>query len=280
LLIAVLLLIFMVASPLLQAAENAVLECLVKPELYVELSSPVDGVLQSVLVQKGDTIAKGQILAKLERSVEQARVRLAKVESSSMSEIHNREVQLEFAKRSQQRLKNLLTKQSTSKYEKDKADTEVKLAEYELKKALEKRQAAKVNLELARAQLWQKIITSPIDGIVIDRYAMVGESVNDRAIMKLAQINPLRVELVAPTEYFGLIEKDMEVTIKPDRPLGKEFTAKVTVVDQLIDPASGSFTVRMAMPNPDEELVSGVNCQAHFDFAAPTSYSPYASRLR
>ena len=40
-------------------------------------------------------------------------------------------------------------------------------------------------------------------------------------------------------------------------------------MDQLIDPASGTFTVRMELPNPDEKLVGGVNCLAHFAFETP-----------
>jgi multidrug efflux pump subunit AcrA (membrane-fusion protein) len=121
-----------------------------------------------------------------------------------------------------------------------------------------------------------------VDGIVVDIYAHAGESVAERTIMKLAQIDPLRVELIAPTQYFGLIEAGMEVKIVPEYPPGKTYQAKVTVVDQLIDPASGSFTVRMALPNPDDELVGGVNCIAHFDFKAPTTRLPgvYGSLIR
>jgi multidrug efflux pump subunit AcrA (membrane-fusion protein) len=87
--------------------------------------------------------------------------------------------------------------------------------------------------------------------------------------MKLAKVNPLKVELIAPTEYFGLIQKGMEVEIYPEQPANQVFTATVSVVDQLIDPASGSFTVRMALPNPGDELVAGVNCMASFNFKAP-----------
>jgi hypothetical protein len=47
------------------------------------------------------------------------------------------------------------------------------------------------------------------------------------------------------------------------------FTATVSVVDQLIDPASGSFTVRMLLPNPEDKLVGGVNCLANFAFETP-----------
>lgn len=255
----------------LMATENAELDCLVKPEMYIDLSSSVDAILEKMLVDTGDRIKKGQPLVQLEASVEIAKVHLAALQATSNSEIENRQVQLKYAKRNKKRIRALFTKNSVSRFEKDKADTEVALAQIELNKATEKKQIAQLSLELAKTQLALRTIKSPIDGIVVDRYTMVGESITDRTIMKLAQVDPLRVELIAPTEYFGLITKGMEVDIYPERPANKIFKATVTVVDQLIDPASGSFTVRMALPNPGDELVGGVNCMAIFDFETPAS---------
>jgi len=253
----------------LMATEKAVLDCLVKPEMYVDLSSSVDAILEKMLVDTGDHIKKGQPLVKLERTVEIARVHLARMQANSDSEIDNRRVQLQYAKRNSKRIKNLYARKSVSLFDKDKADTEVALAEIELEKATENKKIAQLNLELALAELERRTIRSPIDGIVVDRYSMVGESVVERTIMKLAQVDPLRVELIAPTEYFGLIKEGMEVDIYPERPANKSYKATVTIVDQLIDPASGSFTVRMALPNPDDQLVGGVNCIASFSFDTP-----------
>ncbi len=262
--LAVLGLVFGMASP--RAAE---LDCLVKPEMYVDLSSPVDSVLEEILVETGDTVTRGQPLVKLEASVEKAKVKLARLQAKSDSDIKNRQEQLRYARQYLKRMQDLLSQNSVSQYEKDKAETEVALAQIELNKAKEKKKIAQVNLELAQKQLALRTIQSPVDGIVVDRYAMVGESVSDRSIMKLAKVDPLRVELIAPTEYFGLIEKGMEVKIFPEQPANQAFTATVTIVDQLIDPASGSFTVRMELPNPDDLLVGGVNCIANFGFDTP-----------
>lgn len=252
-----------------QKARAAELDCLVKPEMYVELSSPVDSVMEEILVETGETVTRGQPLAKLEASVEKAKLELARLTAKSVSDIENRKEQLRYARRYLKRMTDLLDKNSVSRYEKDKAATEVALAKIELNKANEKWKIAQLNLELAQTQLALKTITSPIDGIVVDRYAMVGEAVGDRTIMKLAKVDPLKVELIAPTEYFGLIKKGMQVEIYPEQPVNQVFTATVTVVDQLIDPASGSFTVRMVLPNPDDRLVGGVNCLASFGFDTP-----------
>lgn len=261
--------ILYVTSCSVMAQDNAELDCLVRPEMYIELSSPVDTTLKSLFVKTGDAISKGEPLVQLENSVETAKVELHKRQALSFSDIENRRVQLKYAKRNLQRMQNLYKKNSVSLFEKDKADTEVLLAEIELIKAKEKKKLAQLSLEQAQAELELRTIKSPINGIVVETFAKVGESVADRTIMKLAQIDPLRVELIAPTEYFGLIKKDMEVQIYPERPADKTFKATVTVVDQLIDPASGSFTVRMALPNPGDELVGGVNCIARFNFKAP-----------
>ena len=262
-------LFFIIALALSSPAQAASLDCLVKPEMYVELSSPVDSVLETILVDTGDYVTRGQTVATLESSIEKARVKLARLHANSVSGINNRKVQLQYAQRYDQRMADLFLKNSVSQYERDKAETEVLLAEIELKKANEENRIAQLNLELALSQLALKTIKSPIDGIVVDRYAMVGESVSERVIMKLAKVNPLKVELIAPTEYFGLITRGMEVEIYPEQPANQVFKATVTVVDRLIDPASGSFTVRMELPNPDDLLVGGVNCLAKFDFETP-----------
>ncbi len=265
--------LLLIASTPLIAQDKAELDCLVRPEMYIELSSPVDTTLKEMYVSAGDSINKGQPLVRLEDAVEYAKVELHKRQAESWSEIENRRVQLKYAKRNLQRMEDLFKKNSVSQFEKDKAETEVSLAEIELIRAKEKRNLANLSLEQAKAELALRTIKSPINGIVVDTYAKVGESVAERTIMKLAQVDPLRIELIAPTEYFGLIKKDMEVEIHPERPANKAFKAKVTVVDQLIDPASGSFTVRLALPNPGDELVGGVNCIAQFDFKAPEGSS-------
>ena len=253
-------------SAKVQASVPVELDCLVKPEMYVDLSSSTDSVLKRLLVGPGDKVYKGQPVVELEASVERARVELAKQEVDSISEIENRKVQLKYVRSNNKRIRDLYAKQSTSLFELDKSNTELALAEIELKKARDRRKVARLRLELAQAQLDLKTIQSPIDGIVVDTYVMGGESVADRPIMKLAKINPLRVELIAPTEYFGLIHPDMEVEIQPERPMDKTYKATVSVVDQLIDPASGSFTVRMTLPNLSDELIGGVNCLARFSW--------------
>ncbi len=256
-------------SSLATAEEFTELDCLVKPEMYVDLSSPVDGVLNTVLVNKSDVIEKGQILAHLESSVEQAKVNLAQHQANIYNSIRTKKIRLEFAKRHSQRIENLFHKKAISFKDKDEADTEVAIAKAELLQAKIERKKAKLQLELALAELNLRTIKSPIDGIVIERYIMPGESVNDRPILQLAKVDPLLVEVVAPAELFGLIKTDMKVQIYPEAPANSTYQATVSVVDKIIDAASGSFSVRLALPNPDDKLIGGTKCMARFGISIP-----------
>jgi len=248
----------------ISASTSVELDCLVKPEVYIDLSSSTNSVIESLLVGAGDDIRKGQSLVKLEASVERAQVELAKQKVAAISDIEHRKEKRNYIKLNNQRIRALYANQSISLFDRDKSDTELVVANIELVKARDKRKIMRLELDLAQARLNLKTIRSPIDGLVADLYLVSGESVKDRPIMKLAKINPLRVELIAATEYFGLITSGMKVEIRPERPTNKSFVATVSVVDQLIDPASGTFTVRMTLPNANNELIGGVNCLAIF----------------
>jgi len=121
-------------SPLM-AADKTELDCLVRPEMYIDLSSSVDSTITGLMVKTGDFIKKNQPLVQLESSVEKAKVKLAELQAASFSEIENRKIQLKYANRNNQRLQSLYDRKSISLFEKDKAETEVALARIELTKA-------------------------------------------------------------------------------------------------------------------------------------------------
>ena len=98
---------------------------------------------------------------------------------------------------------------------------------------------------------------------------MPGESVDDNPILQLAKVDPLLVEVVAPSELFGLIKTGSKVEIRPDAPLNSSYKATVSVVDRIIDAASGSFSIRLALPNPDDKLIGGTKCIARFNIKSP-----------
>ena len=246
------------------ANESNNFDCLIEPEVFIELSSPVNGIVESFLVEKSDFIKKGQVLASLESSVEKATVDLAREKAISEEDIKSKQVKLDFAKRRLNRVEKLYKRNAISIDEKEQADTEVKLAEIELKKARRNKRLAELELKRAKVNLEQRSIKSTISGVVVDRLLEPGESVEDRPILKLAQIDPLRVEVIAPANMIGLIKPGMKASVYPEHPAGSRYEATVSLVDMVVDAASGSFGVSLTLPNPESKLVGGLNCKLNF----------------
>jgi len=232
--------------------------------MYINLASPVDGVLAEVLVNKSDLVVKGQPLARLNSEIEQANVRVAEQEALLDNVIYGKQLQYQYAQRRLQRIGDLFKANASSNQNYEDAVIEADLAKNELRQAKLDKQRNELRLQLAQAQLEQKVIRSPIDGIVVERYLMPGESVENRAILQLAKIDPLQVEVLAPAEIFGKVSRNMAVAVLPDFPSGSNYPASVRVVDRIIDGASGTFTILLELPNPDAQLVGGTRCIARF----------------
>lgn len=238
-----------------------VFECLIQPDELVHVSSPIIGVLDEVYVDDSDQVSKGQKLARLESSIQKAIVDVAKAKANRQDEIHLRETDLAFTKRKLARIQELHDKHSISPSEKDRAETAVALANIELQKARNDSEMAKLEYKKAQRALDRRTIRSPINGIIVTRTASPGESVEETPIFTIAKVEQLKVELIVPVEYFGLIKPGMKARVIPEIVNTSEYTATVSVVDKVIDAPSGTFSVRLSLPNPGQTLPGGLKCQ-------------------
>ncbi|WP_447979415.1 efflux RND transporter periplasmic adaptor subunit [Candidatus Nitrospira bockiana] len=129
---------------------------------------------------------------------------------------------------------------------------------------LTNRRLADLELQRTAAEVSLRTIRSPINGIVMERFMSPGEFPKQEKILKLAQINPLRVEAYAPVSMLGKIAVGTEAQVKPEPPLTGTYKAKVTVVDRVVDAGSGTFGIRLELPNDDLRLPAGVKCTVRF----------------
>ena len=81
--------------------------------------------------------------------------------------------------------------------------------------------------------------------------------------MKLALIDPLKVEVILPLEAYGKIKTGMTGQVIPEG-LGGRYPASVKIVDRVFDAASGTFGVRLELPNHKGALPGGIRCQVEF----------------
>ncbi len=240
------------------------LDCIVEPEMTIELSASVDGVVRSVAVDKSDSITQGQVLATLESGVEQAVVALASARADMGDEIDSRRIERDLSRSKLERVLELYEKNSIPGLEKDEVEAEAALARLALTRAVNNQKLARLELARAQADLALRSVVSPIDGVVVDRYVHPGESVKDRPLLRVAKIDPMRVEIIAPSDLFGSIQKGMQAEIVIEGPTETRHTALVSVVDGIVDAASGTFGVRLNLPNPDNAVVGGLKCRASF----------------
>ena len=94
--------------------------------------------------------------------------------------------------------------------------------------------------------------------------------------MRVAVIDPLRVELMVPTAQYGTLAPGDRVTIRPELPGVEAVTATVRHVDRVLDAASNSFRVRLTLPNPGHRLPAGLRCKADLPFVAAAATAPPA----
>jgi RND family efflux transporter MFP subunit len=241
------------------------LGCLIQPFQEAEIGIQVVGVLDKVMVERGDFVKKGQPLAQLNSDVERAAVAAAKVRAESRAELQAAASNHDFAQKKRVRTQDLYKQSFVSQQVRDQASTEAEVAEMRLRQARETQRQAQHELALAQAQLAQRTIRSPLSGIVVERYLSEGERVEERPVVKVAMIDPLRVEVIAPATYFGKLQQGMTGTVKPEMADANARTAKVIVVDRMIDAASNSFRVRLELPNPDNALPPGLRCKVEFE---------------
>jgi RND family efflux transporter MFP subunit len=212
-------------------------ECLVEPFIESKIGVSVPGILDEVMVDRGDFVKKGQVLFTLQAGAERAALDLAKSRA-------------EFAARKVERNKELYRKQMISIHERDELSTEAQLLKLEEREAEER--------------LKLRIIISPIDGVVVKRMFHPGERVEEQPVMELAQIHPLRVEAIIPMTLYGKVKVGMTGQVEWEPSLGGTGRGTVTIVDPLVDAASGTIGVRLEVPNPSLKLAAGAKCLVSF----------------
>lgn len=244
--------------------EPVTFEGLIEPFEIVDVGTPVPGVVSSVNVQRSSSVHKGESLVLLDSSVEKAVLERAKVLAEVEGELVLQKERLAFAQRVHKRIEELFKGEAISAEKYDQALTEVTLARAQLQKAKENKRLAQLDLDRSKAILAQKTIKSPISGIVVERFVAPGEYVNNEPLLRVAQMDPLRVEVILPANMFGAIKPGMQANIHPEIDTEQSYSSTVVIVDRMIDPASGTFGVRLELPNPDYRLPSGLKCSVKF----------------
>ncbi len=248
------------------AVAAAEVDCLMDPAAVVEVGSPVAGLLESVPVRRGDEVIAGQTLARLNDKIEAGTVDLLRLRATNTSVIESQTRQLEMVNRRYERIKALRESGVATEEQLDQVEAELIASQSLLAQAELNRDLAIKELARAEAALGQREIVSPLSGVVTERNLSAGEFIGQGDyLVRIVQMDPLRIEAFVPISLFGQIALGQDATVLPAAPVGGEYSAAVTSVDQVFDAASGTFVVQLELPNPDGALPGGHRCTLTFD---------------
>ena len=226
----------------------------------VEVVPKVNGRLQSVAVRLGDTVRRGQIIAKVEDQEIQQQVRQAEAAFQvAQATIRQREADLKLAKSNLDRNKSLLDREllPAQTYEDTEARHQAAVAQLDLARAQFEQSSSR--LDELKITLSNTSIPSPVDGFVGKRFLDPGAFVGTNS--PVASVVDIRtVRLVA-----NLIEKDVKRVregtpgvVEVDAFPGERFSGKVSRVAPVFDPATRTAEMEIEVPNPGYRLKPGM----------------------
>jgi membrane fusion protein, multidrug efflux system len=121
------------------------------------------------------------------------------------------------------------------------------------------RDAAKARMDVVRAQLSDRVITAPFDGILGLRQVSPGSLVTPgTAIATLDDISVIKLDFSVPERYLAVLADGQEIAARSETYPDRKFAGRIASVDSRVDPVTRSVTVRAEIPNPDRLLRPGM----------------------
>ncbi len=220
--------------------------------LSASIYARTNGYVKRWLVDIGDPVKQGQLLAEIEapeldQQVSQARASLAQAMAN-----------LNLAKIDDQRYGDLIKQNAVSQeeYDQKKSALQAREADYN---------AAEANLLQLTALQQYENITAPFDGTVTSRTIDIGDLINSgssstsaKALFQVDQTDVLRVYVKVPENFAPLIKPEVPADIAVRELPGQTFKGKVVRSAGAIDTSSRTLLTEVDVPNQDKTLDAGM----------------------
>jgi RND family efflux transporter MFP subunit len=259
------------------------------------LGTKVVGRLGEIPVDLGSRVKKGQAIARIDQSdyrlrveqadaaLQQSRVRLGlpasgnsdKVDIEQTSLVRQAAAVFKEARLSHDRMVELWDRKLIARSELDSAVSQLAVAEGRYQDAIEEvrnRLAVLVQrrseLEIARQQLADTVIVSPIDGAVSERQAAVGQYLPAGApVVTLVRTDPLRLRLAVPEREAGLVRvgQTVDLTVESD---ANKYQGRVARLSPAIAENNRTLMIEADVPNSRGALRPGSFAKADIVIAA------------
>lgn len=203
-----------------------------EPGVDIRINAPTPELLEQVLVDEGQAVAKGQVLARLSTEA------IAPAAASARA-------QKRIAQADYERMKSLFQEGAVSQ-------RDVEVAEVALRNA-EAGEAAAVK------RLQEATIRAPVSGVIAQRLRDAGDRLKDGdQIFRLVNTQELEFEATVPSEYVADVKVGAPATLTVTGQDGAGVTARVARVNATADPATRQVKVYVEVPNAGGRIVAGL----------------------
>lgn len=212
-----------------------------EPESEAEVAAKISGALLKLLVEEGDLVKQGQVLAKLDD--ENPRLNLAKAKAT-LQKLEN-----DYQRSSEMFQRKLL---SVEQNDKIRYDLETQRASY----------------DLAQLELSYTNIVAPISGVIARRMVKVGNYIQlNQALFKIENFEPLLAVLSVPERELNTLRTDQVVRMRVDSIPDTAFEGRIQRISPVVDSATGTFRVTCEFHDKTKQLKSGMFGRLEITFA-------------
>jgi len=224
----------------------------------VEVGTQVSGVIQKIYVDYNSQVKKGQLLAQLDETPLRAQL------DQSKASVDQAEAQVKYQKATYERYKTLIDKKLI-------AQSDFDLQEYNYNNAVAALKQAQSNYDRNKINLDYATISSPIDGIILERSVDEGQTVaasfNTPTMFIIANdLTQMQVEADVDEADIGKVYEGQRVDFTVDAYPDIVFDGKVSQIR--LQPVESSnvitYTVVITAPNPDKNLMPGMTASVSF----------------
>ena len=198
----------------------------------IRVAPEIPGRLAEILVEEGQKIAQGAVIARLDQSV--YRAQLMQAQSG-----------LELAKADVERYKKMRAGEVASEQAMQRADA-----------ALNENLA---RISLAQANLAKTELKAPFEGVLGLRRVSLGDYLDSGdVIINLEQVDPLKVDFRVPEIYYTTVKLGQTIKLTIDALPGETFEGTIYAMDPLIDAGGRAIVLRAHVPNGNDRLRPGL----------------------
>jgi|APTNR8051073442_1049403.scaffolds.fasta_scaffold10800_2 RND family efflux transporter MFP subunit len=235
-----------------------------RPIQEIELSTAESGIVTTVLVKPGDRVVKGQEILRLNLSVIEAQLAQAEAQAKGEGRLKAAAAERDIAQQRLDIIDDLRDRGSTNDAERDKAIASLAVAAGQLEAVEDERALYQLESATIRAQLDQRILRSPIDGVVTEVTRSVGEAAEARDadtphyLAKVVDLTRLVARVHLPAAIAASLRLEESLPFVLDLPEKTRAEGIIRFISPTVDPATGLSEVHLEFDNSSGSLPSGL----------------------